>query len=118
MRSSNYWPRFPRRQSRGLTWRGQQLSRKTRGRRTRVSCVPDTRKILFQNVTSFGHKARTCLLSEQMDYDIMGVAEHHLDLVSAAEEAGAIASGGVSLNLDTCQPYRPWRNQWGNHGND
>ena len=38
-------------------------------------CVLDTRKILFQNVTSFGHKARTWLFSDQMDYDIMGVAE-------------------------------------------
>ena len=27
-------------------------------------------------------------------------------------------SGGVPLNLDTCQCYRPWRNQWENHGND
>ena len=25
-----------------------------------------------------------------MDYDIMGVAEHHLDLASAAEEAGRL----------------------------
>ena len=39
-------------------------------------------------MTSFGHKARTWLLSDQMDYDIMGVAEHHLDLASVAEEAG------------------------------
>ena len=44
-----------------------------------MSSVLDTRKILFQNVTSFGHKARTRLLSDQMDYDIMEVAEHHLD---------------------------------------
>ena len=67
------------------TWSDQ--SRKNRNLGTRVSRVPDTRKILFQNVTSFGHKARTWLLSDQMDYDIMGVAEHHLDVASAAEEA-------------------------------
>ena len=76
------------------TWRGQQLSRKTRSQRTRENRVPDTRKILFQNVTSFGHKARTWLLSDQMDYDIMGVAEHHLDLASAAEEAGRLRVEG------------------------
>ena len=35
----------------------------------------DTRKILFQSVTSFGHKARTWLLTDQMDYDIKEVAE-------------------------------------------
>ena len=54
-----------------VIWQGQQLSQKIRSLRTRVSRVPDTRKILFQNVTSFGHKARTWLLSDQMDYDIM-----------------------------------------------
>ena len=44
---------------------------KNRSLRTRVSSVPDTRKILFQNVTSFDHNARTWLLSDQMDYDII-----------------------------------------------
>ena len=34
----------------------EQSSRKIRNLRTRVSRFPDTRKILFQNVTSFGHK--------------------------------------------------------------
>ena len=52
------------------TWPEQ--SRKNRNLRTIVSRVLDTRKILFQNVTSFGHKARMWLLSDQMDYDIMG----------------------------------------------
>ena len=72
----------------------RRTSRALRLLRRRENRVPDTRKILFQNVTSFGHKARTCLLSDQMDYDIMGVAEHHLDLASAAEEAGRLRVEG------------------------
>ena len=56
-----------------------------RSLRTGVSRVPDTRKNLFQNVTSFGHKARTWLLSDQMEYPIMWVAEHHLDVTSAKQ---------------------------------
>ena len=53
-----------------------------------------------------------------MDYDIMGVAEHHLDLASAGRGGRAPASGRIPLNLDSCQFDRPWRNQWGNNGND
>ena len=53
-----------------------------------------TRKILLQNVTSLGHKARTWLLSDQMDYYIMGKAEHHLDVANAAEEAGRLRVEG------------------------
>ena len=101
-----------RRQKSEPTWTDQKRKRrrrKKRSLRTGVSSVPDTRKILFQNVTFFGHKARTWLLSDQMDYDIMGAAEHRLDVPSAAE--GALATGGVPFDLDTCQSNRTWRNQ-------
>ena len=53
---------------------GQTRNGNGEGKRTEAS-VPDTRQFLFQNVTSFGHKARTWLLSDQIHYDIMGVAE-------------------------------------------
>ena len=53
-----------------------------------------------------------------MDYDIMGVAEHDLDVVNAAEEAGAPASGRRPLDLDTFQANWTTRNQWENDGND
>ena len=89
---------------------GPAAERKTRSRRTRVSRVPDTRKILFQNVTSFGHKARTWLLSDQMDYDIMGVAEHHLDLASAAEERGTARFGHLPVRQAVEEPVgEPWQ---------
>ena len=61
---------------------------------------------------------QTWLLSDQMNCDIMEVAEHHLDVKEAGEEAGRIESGRVPLDLDTCQSDKMWRDQWVNDGND
>ena len=94
MRSNNCGPKYRRRRSSEHTWQGLEQSRKNRNLRTRVSSVLDTGKILFQNVTSFGHKARTWLLSDQMNYDIVGVAKHHLDVTQAADEAGRLRAEG------------------------
>ena len=69
MRSNSFWPRYRRKRSSEPTWPGQELSRKRRKKsslRTRASSDPDTRRMLFQNVTSFGHKARTWLSGHQM----------------------------------------------------
>ena len=96
-RSSSCWLKWRRRQKGELTWTDQERKRRrreNRSLRTRVSSAPDTRKILFHSVTSFVHKARTWLLSDQVEYDIMGVAEHDLDVSSAAEEAGRLRAGG------------------------
>ena len=93
MRSSNYWLRYRKRRNCELTWPDQEPSRKRRKNRrlrTRASSVPDTRKILCQRVTSFSHKVRTWLSSDQMDYDIMGWREGRLDVTNAAEEAGRL----------------------------
>ena len=103
MKSSNCWPKYQRRPSDEPPWPGQEQSRKNRNLRTKVSRAPDTRKILFQNVTFLGHKGRTWSLSDHMDYDLMGVAEHHLDVANAAEEGGTPVSGRIPLDLGTCQ---------------
>ena len=74
-------------------------------------------KTCFQNVTSFGHNARTWLLSDQMDYDIMGV-EHHLDVSSAAEEAGRLQAEVYRSIWTPANPTGRGGTSGGNRGND
>ena len=75
-------------------------------------------KILFQNVTSFGHQARTWLLSDQKDYDIMEVAEHHLDVSNAAEKAGRLRAEVYCSIWTPANPTGREGTSGGNHGND
>ena len=42
----------------------------------------------------FSHNATMWLLSNEAGYDMMGVAEHHLDLTSSAGEAGRLRAEG------------------------
>ena len=104
MRSSSCWPKCQRRQRNEPAWPGQEQSRKNRNLRTRVCRVLATRKILFQNVKSLGQKARAWLLSDQMDYDIRRVAEHHLDVANAAEEAGRLRVEGYRSIWTPAEP--------------
>ena len=93
-------------------WTDQEQSRKARNLRTRESRVPDTRKIWFQNVTSFGHKTTTWLLSNQAGYDIMECGGASLGRGQRSRGAGTPESRRVLLDLDTCQAQRE------NHDND
>ena len=74
----------------------------------------DTRKFLFQNLTSFGHKARTWLLSDQMEIRHHGSGGTSFGRAQCGRGGGAPASGRIPLDLDTCQANWTRRNQWEN----
>ena len=49
-----------------------------------------------------------------MNFDIVGVAEHHLDVPSAAEEAGRLRMEEYCSISTPADPTGTWRNHWAN----